>query len=279
MALDYVLAHPEDIFLVDRTREGRVLRGGAAGSAVSTSLGGLYPPQTAASTTTRYFVEKLPIARRAGRAWCSPTSTMTRPRSAASPRSSNGIARCFSALRGPAHVVFVTTVPRHVARAEACFERALGARGARRSPLVTRHAWRRTSWRAPASGRRGAERMSAARTRRAPTRSRGAAGRHGRRALRRWRMRRRTPRWTHGCASSRRRHLIGAVTFSAYCCRMPTASDRASSPTTDRREGLTGRPRGLMSARASTAASKNDERQSRRLPASRARGDASNPAR
>jgi hypothetical protein len=132
MALDYVLAHQEDVFVVTErdqvaffVNEHYIPRSSLPSTPYTSTDG--------RSTTTRYFVEKLPIARRA--------TAVVFVYIDDDDATIGGFATFLErhralllTLRVPAHVEFVTTVPRHVTRAEACFEQRLGT-GAVRRPL------------------------------------------------------------------------------------------------------------------------------------------------
>jgi hypothetical protein len=129
MTLDYVIAHPDDTFLMTE-REKVAYFVDEQQVSKSTLPAADFPSADGRSTTTRFFVEKLPIAvRPAGPVFAYIDDDET---------TDGGFATflerhraLFSALNGSVHVVFVTTVPRHVTRAETCFSERLSGHDTR----------------------------------------------------------------------------------------------------------------------------------------------------
>jgi hypothetical protein len=134
MALDFILAHPHDTFLAtERDRLAYFVdEQQLPASALPTTA---YVSTDGRATTTRFFVDKLPIATRGtgivfayiddDEATVGGFATFLERHRA-----------LFAALRVNADVVLVTTVPRHVARAETFCEHALRLSAARHAPGV-----------------------------------------------------------------------------------------------------------------------------------------------
>jgi hypothetical protein len=125
MALDYVIAHPEDTFLMtEREKVTYFVEEQRISKAALPSAD--FPSADGRTTTTRCFVEKLPIALRS----TGPVFAYIDDDETTDGGFATFLERhraLFSALNASVHVAFVTTVPRHVVRAEACFMERLGA--------------------------------------------------------------------------------------------------------------------------------------------------------